>query len=137
MITFRSAFSQRIFIAPAVMIAVALIMTLVEKTWIGALFAFLVVSGWLSLYKALSYTITENTLIIRWGLFYRRTIDIRKITKLRKSSNSVTAPALSLNRIGILFGVGAVLISPQNRETFIKKLREINPRIEFEPSLVP
>jgi hypothetical protein len=119
------------------MIAVALIMTLVEKTWIGALFAFLVVSGWLSMYKALIYTITENTLIIRWGLFYRRTIDIRKITKLRKSSNSVTAPALSLNRIGILFGVGAVLISPQNRETFIKKLREINPRIEFEPSLVP
>ncbi|QTV06811.1 PH domain-containing protein [Faecalibacter bovis] len=75
----------------------------------------------------------SNQLLVKSGILVKITIDIDKIRKIKPSKSLISSPALSLDRIEIFFNTyDSVLISPKNREDFIRQLKHINPTIEFE-----
>lgn len=76
------------------------------------------------------YILTEKSLIIRYGPF-KKEISLHTITSVRKTSNPLSSPALSLKRIEISYEkYNMVLISPKDRDNFIKLLMERFPNIK-------
>ena len=58
-------------------------------------------------------------------------IDIHSIKKVYRTNNPLSSPALSLDRIAIVYNkYDEILISPKDRSAFIAELLSINPNIE-------
>jgi hypothetical protein len=71
------------------------------------------------------YTIEGENLLI-----WRTKIDINSIRKVYKTRNPLSSPALSLDRLAIVYNkFDEVLISPVERDDFIQELLKINPNI--------
>jgi hypothetical protein len=83
------------------------------------------------------YEITEKELIVKTG-FTKAAIPIESISKLSQTYNPASAPALSFNRIEVLYnkGMGLALISPKDREAFVALLLEKNPAIHVDERLM-
>lgn len=78
--------------------------------------------------KTVKYKINENNLII-----WKTKIEIKAIKKIYKTRNPLSSPALSLDRIAIVYNkYDEVLISPKEREQFIEDLLKVNPDIIVE-----
>lgn len=77
------------------------------------------------------YIITDNILNIKCGFLINDKIRIMDITKISPSKSIVSAPAASLDRIGIYLNKQRtpVIISPKHKSGFINKLKSINPNI--------
>ncbi|WP_445509581.1 PH domain-containing protein [Rossellomorea marisflavi] len=70
------------------------------------------------------YLLSDTHLIIRYGPF-KKTIPLDSITSVKKMSNPISSPALSLKRIEILYDrYDMVLISPKDRDEFIMVLSD-------------
>lgn len=70
------------------------------------------------------YLVSDTHLIIRYGPFIK-TIPLDSITSVKKTSNPISSPALSLKRIEVLYGrYDMMLISPKNRDEFITLLSD-------------
>lgn len=78
------------------------------------------------------YVIDSDELIIYGGI-YKKRIKIAQITSLRPTKNPLSAPAMSLDRIEILFDPHSqmTLVSPKDKEMFVKKLLDMNPDIKL------
>ncbi|AWE09332.1 hypothetical protein DCE79_17435 [Lysinibacillus sp. 2017] len=78
------------------------------------------------------YVIDSDELIIYGGI-YKKRIKIAQITSLRPTKNPLSAPAMSLDRIEILFDPHSqmTLVSPKDKEMFVKKLLDVNPDIKL------
>jgi hypothetical protein len=77
--------------------------------------------------KKIQYTIHNEHLII-----CKTKINIKSIRKIYRTRNIISSPALSLDRIAIVYNhYDEVLISPINKEDFIEELMKINPNIIF------
>lgn len=78
--------------------------------------------------KKIQYTIHKEHLLI-----CKTKIDIKSIRKIYRTRNIISSPALSLDRIAIVYNqYDEVLISPINKEDFIEELMKINPNIVFD-----
>jgi hypothetical protein len=78
--------------------------------------------------KTIQYKIEGETLVI-----WKTKIDIKTIRKIYKTRNPLSSPAMSINRIAIVYNkFDEVLISPKEREEFIDELLKINPNIEVK-----
>lgn len=76
------------------------------------------------------YVIDKNILTIRSSFIVNRKIDILRIQKIEDSYNPLSAPAVSLDRLKITYNNGLwTLISPKDKEGFIKHLKTIQPGI--------
>lgn len=112
----------------------------------------LVVSGWVSLTAGclfalslallsfpLYYEITSSTLRIRCGLL-RQEIPFSSMQAILPTRNPLPAPAWSLDRLQINYGIGekpyCALIAPQNKEDFLCKLAERDPKLEVKAGSV-
>jgi hypothetical protein len=83
---------------------------------------------WFSTY----YVIDEKNLLIEYGPF-RKTVPLHTITSVRKTNNPLSSPALSLKRLEILYGkYDTALISPKDRDEFIKILAEKCPQMRVD-----
>ena len=72
---------------------------------------------WLLL--ATTYEIDDETLRVRSGPF-RWLIPLDEIERVEETRSALSAPALSLDRIRIVYGSGkSIMVSPQNKEDFI------------------
>ena len=81
------------------------------------------------LFKSIKYKIDGETLKIFMGA----KIDIKTIKKIYSTNNPLSSPALSLDRIAVVYNkFDEVLISPKEREAFIQELLKINPNIEVQ-----
>jgi len=69
------------------------------------------------------YTLTAHELLIRSGPFRWR-IALREIIEGFPTSNPVSGPACSLDRLCVRYGIGrrSILISPQDKEAFLGEL---------------
>ena len=77
-----------------------------------------------------NYTIAGDVLIIRGGPF-RWKIDIDSITSITPTSNPLSSPALSLDRLRIEYAKGrAIMISPKDREEFLAELEAARSRLQ-------
>lgn len=88
--------------------------------------------GWF--WCATGYTIEKEELIIRFGPF-KKVIRITDISKINKTKNPFSAPALSLDRIEIVFKYDYVHISPKREREFIELLLKDNPEIQLDEKL--
>jgi hypothetical protein len=64
---------------------------------------------------------------------WRTKIDIKTIRKVYATRNPLSSPALSINRIAIVYNkYDEILISPKDRADFISELLKVNPNIEVK-----
>lgn len=109
-------------------------------TFIAACITLAILLGiFLPIFLSTYYCLTEDTLIAKSG-FIRYTIKYDNIISISKTNNPTSAPALSLNRLEIIYIDGvtnkAVLISPKNRKLFLKYLKSFNPQIKISDDLL-
>ena len=77
-----------------------------------------------------NYKIQNEKLFIKCGFFKYRPINIEDIKKVSKSSNIISSPAASFDRIEIKYGkFDEIIISPKNKIKFVEELQKINPNI--------
>lgn len=76
------------------------------------------------------YVIQGNQLKVFSGFIRFKPIDIQAIKKIEKTSNIISAPAASLDRIEVTYGrFDSLIISPRDKAGFAQALLEINPDI--------
>ena len=89
--------------------------------------------GWI--WFGTGYEISEKELKIRCGPFRQR-IPIHEIREIKKTRSPLSAPACSLDRMEIKYGKSKrVMISPADKENFIKTIIEKSPFIQLDKVL--
>jgi hypothetical protein len=77
------------------------------------------------------YVVSGDALSVRC-LLIRKTVPLASVTTLRASRDVRSSPALSLDRIEVLFDNDSVLVSPKEKTAFIRALRDRKPSIAIE-----
>ncbi len=93
---------------------------------LGASLAFFV---WLLL--TTDYSVSDDEIVVRCGPV-RRHIDTTRVRRVRPTRTLLSAPALSLDRLEISGDFGTVVISPKDRDGFVRALRAAAPQARFE-----
>lgn len=71
------------------------------------------------------YTLDQGQLLIRSGPFRWR-VPVADITRITSTSNPLSSPALSLDRLRIEYGRGsAIMISPRDKEQFLREIEAL------------
>ncbi|UWX54958.1 PH domain-containing protein [Maribacter litopenaei] len=77
------------------------------------------------------YVIDADKLYVKSGFIYRKHLNISRITSVKKTKSLFSAPAASLDRIQLTYDkFGILVLSPKDKENFVKNLVEINPNIK-------
>ncbi len=88
--------------------------------------AILLVIFWM--FSKIKYIIDSNVLKIWW-----LKIEIKSIKRIYKTRNPLSSPALSLDRIAIVYNkYDEVLISPKDKQGFVEELLKQNSEIKVE-----
>ncbi len=78
------------------------------------------------------YVIKDSELLVR-SFFFKWTIEINTIEKIFPTNNMLSSPALSLDRLMIIYGDGKeIMISPENKNEFLNDIATQNPDLKFE-----
>lgn len=102
-----------------------------EKAWAGVIIIFAVTAFMAWQFKTTFYTIEDNTLHIQSGFLYNSSVSIKSISKITETNNLFSSPAASLDRLALTYNqFDGVMISPKDKQEFIKHLLQINPAIE-------
>ena len=73
----------------------------------------------------ITYILDEKELLVKLGFFYTLKIAYSSITSVQETRNPLSSLAMSIDRIEIKYGKGGcVLISPKNKQEFLRVLRE-------------
>jgi hypothetical protein len=75
---------------------------------------------------ATDYTFNGADLDVRCGPFFWR-VPLHQIRAVTATRNPLSSPALSLDRLRIDFGHRSIMISPADKEGFMKELRRRGP----------
>jgi len=82
------------------------------------------------------YMIEGDKLKIKSGFISFSDIPIESIKEIRKTNSIWSAPAPSFDRILIKYGKNdEIIVSPKDRQEFIRILKKINPSIKTDESL--
>ena len=77
-----------------------------------------------------TYKIEKGKLYIKCGFIKYRPVNIGEMKKVSKSSNIISSPAASFDRIEITYGkFDELIISPKYKTKFVEDLQKINPGI--------
>lgn len=108
-----------------------------DQIWLGVLFAALCFIFIGIVWFRTRYIIVNNKiLLIRIGPYTHTKFEIEKIKSIKKTKTIIASPANSMDRIEVLDKNSlSVVISPKNKEVFVKELLEINPTIETDIKL--
>ena len=94
--------------------------------FLSLIFAFV-----LHLFFGTHYTIENNKLKIKCGIFSYKPIEIDKIKEVSKTKSIISSPAPSFDRIEIKYGkFDEIIISPKDKLNFTNDLVIINPNIK-------
>ena len=79
-----------------------------------------------------TYTITDSGILnVKSGFVYNQRFDIQKIKSVAKTSNIMSSPAPSLDRIELTYGkFNIIVLSPKDKIEFARELKKVNPNIE-------
>lgn len=72
----------------------------------------------------------DGTLAVKCGFFPRYRIPLNEIREIRYIHSNRLAYALSADRLLLITQYGTRMISPENREDFIKEVRKYNPHVQ-------
>jgi len=102
-----------------------------DENWIVFSILVLVIIFIAHMFATTFYVVNDEKVIIKSGFFFNLSIKIKDIKRISKSNNIISSPALSFNRLEILYNkFDTILISPKDKEGFIKALKIINQEIE-------
>lgn len=89
--------------------------------------------GWM--WFTTGYEVTNEYLIVRSGPIKKK-IRLNDIKKISKTRNPLSSPALSLDRLEIIYGqFGIAIISPKDKLKFITLLKNIHSKIEVDKKI--
>jgi hypothetical protein len=77
------------------------------------------------------YVVSRDTLSVHC-LLLRKTVPLASVTTLRGSRDFRSSPALSRDRIEVLYDNDSVLVSPKDRTAFIRAIRAGQPSVAIE-----
>jgi hypothetical protein len=103
---------------------------IIEQSWLGIFIVLLLLSFFIYLFKTTYYVIEKDILHVKSGFLINSTIEINSITKISETYNPLSSPALSIDRLEIVYNTfDSILISPKNKKSFIESILKINPTV--------
>ena len=109
-----------------------LISLAVSSKWIPFFIDLLLYVSVVYLMVSIKYEINESQLIIHQAMG-KMVIDINTIKSIEPTHTILSAPASSLDRLRISYNkYDEVVISPRQKEAFIRQLQTLNPQIVFK-----
>ena len=128
--TFKSKVGLELIIPITVILGGLSILFIVKKIWPGLLTILGTAAFIVHLFISTKYTINNTSLQVQSGFFINQTINIKSIRKIVDTRTIISSPALSLDRLEVFYGkFDSIIISPQDKTEFIKKLLAINNQI--------
>jgi hypothetical protein len=125
---YRSKIDWWLIIIIFIVFCYPMIEGILTKDYIMFSISFGVLSLVFLMFKSIKYKIDGEQLQIWWTK-----IDINSIKRIYSTHNPLSSPALSLDRIAVVYNkYDEVLISPKEREDFIREVLKINPNIVVE-----
>ena len=107
--------------------------TMVEYPEHTMVYIFTIAVLWWPVFST-TYAIGNNTLTIR-SMFLKWVIPLENIKTVSKTNNSISSPALSLDRLKIEYmkdgKIKQVLVSPRDQQGFCKELQENHSQIHI------
>ena len=107
--------------------------TMVEYPEHTMVYIFTIAVLWWPVFST-TYTIGNNTLAIR-SMFLKWVISLENIKTVSKTNNSISSPALSLDRLKIEYlkdgKMKQILVSPRDQQGFCKELQENHSQIHI------
>ena len=85
----------------------------------------------LVLFFNIKYTLTADTLLVKNG-FSTQSISLKDITHITPTNSTLSAPALSLDRIEIIYKGGSIVISPKDKDRFYRAIQERVPELKTD-----
>ena len=85
----------------------------------------------LVLFFNIKYTLTADTLLVKNG-FSIQSISLEDITHITPTSSTLSAPALSLDRIEIRYEGGSIVISPKDKDRVYHAIQERVPALKTD-----
>lgn len=74
----------------------------------------------------IKYTIEGKVLRVHYFFFYSERINIDEITEIANTHTLLSAPAASLDRVKITYGKKYVILSPKDKQMFVKQLCDMS-----------
>lgn len=74
----------------------------------------------------IKYTIEGKVLRVHYSFFYSERINIDEITEIANTHTFLSAPAASLDRVKITYGKKYVILSPKDKQMFVKQLCDMS-----------
>lgn len=125
---YKSKIDWWLIIIISIVFCYPMIEGILSKDYIMFSVSFGILSLVFLMFYSIRYKIDGENLQIWWAK-----IDIKSIKKIYATTNPLSSPALSLDRIAVVYNTfDEVLISPKEREAFIQELLKINPNIEVK-----
>lgn len=104
-----------------------------QGIWIGLGIILLCSLFIIHVFATTIYQMDTDTLRITSGFFFHECIEIKSIRKVSESRNILQSPALSLDRIELIYNrFESILLSPRDKAGFVAELLKRNPTIEVQ-----
>lgn len=110
------------------------IIMILAGNWLGVALFRLVYLFFFYLYFSTTYKFTaDNNLLIKSGFLINIKFSVSSIKSVKATKNPMASPALSFDRLQIDYNNHqSVIISPKQKQLFIKVLKEMNKEIIFQ-----
>ncbi len=129
---YKSKIDLWLIIVLTVVFGGILVLSIIKKDWLGFTIAMIPAIFIWNMFTSTYYIITEDEVIIRGGIFYKLVIKITDIRKISESNDLISSPALSIDRLEILYNkFDTILISPKKKYEFVKSIEVLKPDIEI------
>lgn len=76
---------------------------------------------------SISYTVDSTYLIVKYGFFFSQRYLIDELQSVRFTRTFLSAPAASLDRLELKFCRAVVVVSPKEKQRFVKCLEDACP----------
>lgn len=131
---FKSKIGLELFIPLILIFGFLLFQAILSNNMVAIVISIVVIGLVLHLFLTTTYTIIGNVLNIKSSFLINKNIAISSITKISKSNNLLSSPAMSIDRLEIIYNkIDTILVSPNSKKYFVEALLAINPNIEVKP----
>lgn len=87
----------------------------------------------LMIFFNLNYIVDGSLLSVKLGFWVIKKIDIHSIRMIAETNSLISAPAVSLDRLEIIYNDhDSVIISPKDKSGFINHITKVNPEVVIQ-----
>ncbi|KAF2335146.1 PH domain-containing protein [Flavobacterium daemonense] len=129
---FRSKIDIWLVLFLSVALGGALINMLYNRVWGASIILCFTIGFVVHMFLNTYYSIEDQRLIIKSSFLINSSINILSIKKISETNSIMSAPALSFDRLEILFNeFDTIIISPKEKIKFFEAIKKINPEVEI------